>query len=249
MRFHVLQFGAGRIGERLPIGGVLPAVARDAECATDAARGEDDGFRAEEPEAAPFAVVPECAHHALAILEQGDDRDFHVHVDGALHRLVLQRADHLEAGAITDVRQPRVTMPTKIALEDAAVGSAIEHRAPCLELAHAIRRLLCVQFRHAPVVEILAATHRVGEVHHPVVTIVDIAHGRRGAAFRHHGVCLPQERLADHPDRRPRLCRADCSPQPRSSRADHEHVVLECLHVVHHRIRQSCHTPVAHRRT
>ena len=92
--------------------------------------------------------------------------------------VILQCADHLQAGAVADVRQPRISVAAEVALKNPAVLGAIEQRAPCLEFAHAIGRLLGVQFRHAPVVEVLAAAHRVGEMNAPVVAIVDVGQAR-----------------------------------------------------------------------
>ena len=120
----------------------------------------------------------------------------HVDVDAAMDAVILQRADHLEAGAIADVREARIAMAAEVALQDAAVLRAIEHRAPGFELAHAIGRFLRVQLGHAPVVQVLAAAHRVGEVHAPAVAVVDVGHRRRHAAFGHDGVRLAEQRLA-----------------------------------------------------
>ena len=128
--------------------------------------------------------------------------------------VVLQRADHLQAGAVADVRQARIAMPAEVALQDAAVGRAVEDRAPGLQLAHAIRRFLGVELGHAPVVQVLAAAHRVGEMDPPVVAVVDVAQRRGDAAFGHHGVRLAQQRLADQ--RRPRRPPAEASMAARS---------------------------------
>ena len=114
--------------------------------------------------------------------------------------VILQRPDHLEARAIADVREPRILVAAEVALEDPAVVRAVEERAPGLELADAIGRFLGVQLGHPPVVHVLAAAHRVGEMHLPVVAVVDVAERRRHAAFGHDGVRLAQERLAEQPD-------------------------------------------------
>ena len=155
-----------------------------------------------------------------------DDGELHVDVEAAVDAVVLQRADHLEAGAIADVRQARILVAAEIALEDAAVGRAIEQRAPGLELAHAIGRFLRVQLGHPPVVHVLAAAHRVGEVHLPAVAVVDVGERRRDAAFRHHGVRLAEERLADQPDFDAGRRRFDRRAEPGAARADDEHIVL-----------------------
>ncbi len=84
---------------------------------------------------------------------------------------------------------------------------AIKERAPCLEFAHALRRFLGVQFGHAPIVEVLAAAHRIGEMDPPVIAIVDIGQCCRDAAFGHHGMRFAQQRFADHPHLRPGGCR------------------------------------------
>ena len=112
--------------------------------------------------------------------------------------VILQRADHLEAGAVAHVREARIAMAAEVALQNAAVLGAVEQRAPGFQFAHAIRRFLGVQFGHAPVVQILAAAHGVGEVDAPVIAVVDIAERRGDAAFGHHGVRFAEQRFADH---------------------------------------------------
>jgi hypothetical protein len=52
--------------------------------------------------------------------------DFHAGVDA----VILQGADHFEAGAVADVSEARVAMAAEIALQDAAVLSTVEERAP-----------------------------------------------------------------------------------------------------------------------
>ena len=49
---HVLQFGAGAIGQRKAVAGVFPTVAGDLECAADAAGGQHHGLRLPQLEAA-----------------------------------------------------------------------------------------------------------------------------------------------------------------------------------------------------
>ena len=67
-----------------------------------------------------------------------------MYVDALMDRMILQRADHLQPGAIADVRQTRIAMPAKIALQNTAVRCAIEYRTPGLELANTIRCFFCV---------------------------------------------------------------------------------------------------------
>jgi hypothetical protein len=120
---------------------------------------------------------------------------------------------------------------------------------PRLELAHAIRRLLRVQLRHPPAVDVLAAAHRVGEVDLPVVAIVHVGERGRDAAFGHHRVRLPEEGLADETDRRPLRRRLDRRPQPRSAGADDQDVVRVPLGLRHQRILRSVMIPIEQKRT
>ena len=91
--------------------------------------------------------------------------------------MVLQRADHLQARAIADMRQARITMSAEISLKNPAVFCAVKHGAPGFQLVHAIGRFLGVQLGHSPVVDVLPAAHRVGEMDSPIVAVVDVPHG------------------------------------------------------------------------
>ena len=163
--------------------------------------------------------------------------------------VILQRPDQLEAGAIADVREARIAMPAEVALQDAAVRRAVEDGAVALQLAHAIRRFPGVQLRHPPVVHVLAAAHRVGEVDLPVVAIVDVAERRGHAALGHHGVRLAEERLADHADRDAGVGRLDHRPQPGAAGPHDEHVEDLCRRRPHQISLQSVSTPIEQSRT
>ena len=147
--------------------------------------------------------------------------------DALMDAVILQRADHFQAGAVADVGQARITMAAEIALQNPAVLGAVEHRAPGFQFADAVRRFLGVQFGHAPVVEVLAAAHGVGEMDAPVVAVVDVAQRRRHAAFGHDGVRLAQQRFADQPDLDARRRGFDGGAQTRAARADDQDVVFK----------------------
>src|SRR5437588_728111 len=87
------------------------------------------------------------------------------HQDG----LLLERPDHLEAGAVAHVGEARVAVAAEVPLEDPPVRGPIEEGPPALQLEDPLRRLLGVQLGHAPVVQHLAAAHGVAEVDLPVV--------------------------------------------------------------------------------
>ena len=169
---------------------------------------------------------------------------FHVDVDALVHGVLLEDADHLEAGAVADVREPRVAMTAEVALEDEAILRAIEEGAPLLELEHAVRGLLRVQLRHPPVAQQLAAAHGVAEVDLPVVLLPHVPEGRGDAALGHHRVRLAEERLADDRGLRAGGVRLDRGAQARAARADDQDVVLVSLRLRHQTILQSDQTPI-----
>ena len=146
-----------------------------------------------------------------------------------VHGAVLQRPDELEAGAVADVGQARVGVGTERPLVDAALPGAVEHGAPPLQLEHALRRFLGVQLRHAPVVDELAALHRVGEVDLPRVLVGDVVHRRRDPALGHHRVGLAEQRLADDQHARAGLRRRDRAAQAGAAGTEDEHVGLDRL--------------------
>src|SRR6185436_19017235 len=132
---HVHQLGTGFVRHREPVAGVLPRVARDLPRLAAAAGREDRGLALEHDEATGLTPVAEHAGDPIAVLEQLERGALHVEVDALVHAVILQRADHLEARAITGVREARIAMAAEVTLADQAVLRAIEHRTPLLELA------------------------------------------------------------------------------------------------------------------
>jgi hypothetical protein len=120
-------------------------------------------------------------------------------------------------------------MAAEVSLQDPAVLCPVEQRTPFLELEYPIGRLLGMKLGHTPVVEHLAAAHRVPEVDLPVVLRPYVSEGGRYAALGHDGVCLAEERLAD--ERRPAALvgRLDSRPHARAAGADDDDVVVVYL--------------------
>ena len=147
--------------------------------------------------------------------------------------VILQRPNHFQAGAIPDVRQPRIFVAAKISLQNAPVLRAIEDRAPRFEFAHAIGRFLGVQFRHAPLIYILAAAHRIGEVDFPTVAIIHVGQGGGDPAFGHDRVRFAEQAFANHPDRNACGRRFNGRAQSRAAGADDQNVVLESFVLRH----------------
>ena len=229
----------------------FPAVAGDLVGAPGAAGREDDRRGVEHLEAAALPLVADDARRAPVGQQQADDGELHVDVDAAMDPVILQRADHLEPGAIADVRQTRIAMAAEVALEDPAVRGPVEHRAPGLELADAIRRFLRVQLGHPPVVDVLAAAHGVGEVHLPAVAVVDVGERRGDAPFGHDRVRLAEQRLADQADLDAGRRRFDGRAEAGAAGADDEERRCQSRAVskVRHRMRKSVQMPIEQSRT
>src|SRR5205814_8458181 len=111
----------------------------------------DDGFRAKNPEPAELAIVAKCSADSGSVLQQREDANLHMHIDPLVNPVILQGADHFQAGAIADVREARILMAAEISLQNPAICGPIENRTPGLELAHSCRRLPGVQLRHPPI--------------------------------------------------------------------------------------------------
>ena len=147
----------------------------------------------EHHETARFPPVAEGTGDAFAVFEELDDRALHEDVDALVDRVLLERPNHLEAGAISDVREAGVAVTAEVALEDAPVGGAVEDGAPLLELEHPFGSFLRMNLRHRPVVEELASPHGVAEVHLPVVLGIDVAESRGYPAFGHDRMGLAEQ--------------------------------------------------------
>ena len=230
---HVDQFRSGFVGQRGPVAGVLPRVRRHLPRFAIATCGQHDGLGAEDDEASGLAPVGERAADSIAIFEQADDRALHEDLDSLMDAAILQRADHLQTGAVADVRQAFPGMAAERALKNPAVCGAIEDRPPFLQFPHAVGRFLGVELRHPPVIEELTAFHGVAEMRLPVVLRIDMRQRRRDSSLGHHRVRFAEETLADQGGLRPERGRLDRGAQSRTSGADHHDIELMALVLVH----------------
>src|SRR6516225_7955046 len=107
--------------------------------------------------------------------------------------MILQGPDHLETRTVTHVGEPWIAMAAEIALQDTSIRSPVENGAPCLQLPHTRGSLLGMQFGHPLTVQILTATHGVGEMDTPGITIVDVGKSGGDAALRHDRMSLAEQ--------------------------------------------------------
>ena len=242
---HVLEFGSGAIRQCKAVARIFPTVAGHLEGTPDSAGGHHHRLRLPQLEPALLAVVSASSGNAASVEQQAEHRALHVDFHPRVNAVILECADHLQAGAVADVGQPRVPVPAEVSLQNPAVCGAIEKRAPCLEFAHAFRRFFGVQFGHAPVVEILAAAHRIGEMDPPVIAIVDIGQRCRDASFGHHGMRFAKQRFADHTHLRTGGSGFNGGAQACSACSNHQYVVGEPLEFRH--LENSPVMPDAHR--
>ena len=250
---QVHELGAGFVGHARSIAGVFPGIAGDAPGAARAARRQDHRRRTEQNEASGLAPIRGHACNLLAVFQELQRSALHVEADALVHAMILQRADQLQSGSITDVSQSWIAMSAEIALADEAFLGSIEDRAPFLQLHHPRRRFLGMDLRHAPIVQKFSAPHRVAKVHHPIVARIDVAERGGHSAFGHHGVGLAEKALGKNSRGEPEAAALDRGAKSGAPRSDHDHVVLDRLdlgdvHEAPHVLR-SWMTPMETRRT
>ena len=115
-----IELGAGLISQADAVTGVLPAVAGDLVSSSNAAGGQDHGGCSKQLKTAPFTLVAKGADNPVAIFQESGHRKFHMDLDSLMDSMVLQGADHFQAGPIADVGQARVAVSAKVALQNPA---------------------------------------------------------------------------------------------------------------------------------
>ena len=231
---HVDQIGAGPQGHGVPVPGRLPRVGGVQPALSHTAGGHHHRLGLEHhelPGGSPVADHP--GDGPVGVMEESEDLDLHEHLDAVGHRLLLEGADHLEAGAVTDVGQAGEPVTSEVTLEDQAVLGPVEQGTPVLELAHPVGRLLGVELGHAPVVEHLAAAHGVTEVDLPAVLGVDVPEGGGHTALGHDRVGLAQQRFAHQRGAQSPGPRFDGRPQTGAAGADDDDVEFVGLVLSH----------------
>src|SRR5260370_15731246 len=124
--FDVHEVGADLVLKGDAVDSVFPGVGSDAPGFANPARGDNDGLGFEDDEAAGLAPIGEGTRHAAAIGEKACDGAIHVHVDALLDAAVLKSANHLEAGAVTNVAEAFEGMAAESALQNIAIFGAVE---------------------------------------------------------------------------------------------------------------------------
>ena len=206
-------------------------------------------FAAIKPEAASLAVVSESSHDAARHLEQGEHGALHVNIHprwmpwSCKVRIIsrpVRSPTWARRGYLWPPKFRCRILPSAVRSNSAPHASSSR--------THAGASLACSS-RHAPVVQILAAAHGVGEMNPPVVALVHIGQCRRDAAFRHDGMRFAEQRFAHYAHFDARGGGFNGGAQACSARTNHQHIVGEPLEFRHQRILQSCQIPIEQRRT
>ena len=121
----------------------------------------------------------------------------HVDFNTLVNAVILQGANQFQAGPVTYVSKSRITVTAEIALQNSSVCGTVEHCAPGLKFADPFGCFLGMQFGHSPVVDVLTAPHRVGEMNFPVVAVIHICERGGHTAFSHHRMRLAEKRFAN----------------------------------------------------
>ena len=93
-----------------------------------------------------------------------------------------------------------------------------------------------MELGHPPVIDVLSATHRIGEVNFPAVAIIDIGERRGDAALSHNRVGFAEQAFADHAYGNTRRRCFNRGAQSRAPGPDYENVVLKSFVVGHGRL-------------
>ena|SRR6266853_3433431 len=134
-------------------------------------------------------------------------------------------------------------------LQNVALASTVEERAPLFQFAHAIAGFLCVDLGHPPVVQKFAAPHGIAEVNPPIVGGIHIGHGGGDSTFGHHGVSFTQERFAYHSYAGSLAQSFNGRAKTSTASSDNKHVMFVSLVFAVHSSLKSLITPVDSRRT
>src|SRR6202021_795237 len=134
--FHVHQRCSGTVCERVAITGIFPTVARDFVSPSNSSRRQHHGFSAKQVKSATLPIVSKRARDTIAILQQGDDCVFHENVETEMDAMVLKSANHLQSGAVADMREPGIARAPEVPLRNSAAPARSKRRAPGLQFTH-----------------------------------------------------------------------------------------------------------------
>ncbi len=222
---HVLQRGAGPVGQRHAIARLDRSVGRELKYAPSATGADDDRLGRDGPDRTVVDVERRDPAHP-AVLDQQRGCEPLVVTDDlvVLQRRLKERVEHMEAGLVGCVEGPVHGHAAEGADADAAVGIPAPRAAPMLDLDHFARRLVHEGFHDVLVGQKIASEDRVLRVG---VEAVVVPHDRRRPALGGHGVAAHRVHLREDRDGQAvrRLGRRDGGPEAGPASPNDQHVV------------------------
>ncbi len=230
---HVHQPGAGFVGQRRPIAGVLVVTRGVAVVeAGVASRRQHHHVRPENEKLARVEVHASRAEHPAAVGQQPADED--VLSVRYRQRLCLrdQRVQQRLPGVVAGEGGASERLGAEVALVDVAVLGAAERHPPVVQLPEQPRHPPGNGFHLSGIVEEVPLLEGVRGVNGPVVLRVVGAYGAVDTAACPRGVGVAVAPFADHQQFLgidPLIDELDSGPGTRGPRADHQHAQLDRL--------------------
>ena len=239
---HVLQRDADPQRQGHPVARARVRIRRPAVQPARAARGEDDGLRADRLQPAVQEVPGDHSLAAVVVHDELPGEELLVDGEVTLHHLLVEDVDQDVAGDVGGVGGSRLAGGAERALRDSPVLGSREDGAPVLELVDVVGRLVAEDLDRVLVAEVVRALDRV------VGVLLGVVVGRvpeRGVdpAFGGSGVAADRVDLREKRDVGAEIVSLDRGTHARAPGADDEHVV-RCFHRIGryrtNAVRRSC---------
>ncbi len=141
-------------------------------------------------DSASLTVISEAASDSTLVHEKVGYCKFHENIHPHVNALLLEGSNYFEPCRITDMRQSRVSVSTKVPLIGHTFFGSIEYRSPSFQFSYSVWSLLSVYLCHPPVIQVFTALHGVSEMSFPGVSGVLVTESRRSSSLSHDGMRL-----------------------------------------------------------
>ena len=221
---HVLERHSRLQGHRHSVARARIRVRRARVEPARAAGREDDGLRADRLQPAVQEIPGDHALAAVVVDHELPGEELLVHLEVALHDLLVEDVDQDVSGDVGRVRRSRRTGCAEGPLRDAPVLGAREDRAPVLELVHVAGRLVAEDLDRVLVAEVVGALDRVERVLLGAV-LGGVPERRVDPALGRAGVAADRMDLREKRDVGAEIVCLDRGAHPGAPGADNEDVV------------------------
>jgi hypothetical protein len=212
------------VGHRGTVTGARVCVRRRAVDAALAAGRQHDRLAADGVQAAVQQVPADDALAAAVVLDELPGEVLLVHLDVALHELLVEHLDEHVAGDVGGVDGSRRARGAERALRELAVIATRKERAPVLELDDVAGRLAREQLDRVLVADVVRPLHRVERMGLRGV-LGRVAERRVDTALGGSGVAARRVELGDDGDVRAGVVCLDRGAHPCAAGSDDQDVV------------------------